>query len=241
MMKIYKLQNQMFKRVFISGFLFLIFISPVGLYARILPEQISQKIEGRSPDYERQKTLIINLVSKSLARLEDVTLKIAGNTQLDEETKNRIINDLNEITKKLEGYLTVVEAAESLEELQALNQEILNYLKDNKDAIREAIKEALVKLGEEAAKMAEELMEKVEQILKFFKLSCPEERGTIVQVESLLVEMENELAVLNDAIERRDSVAIKQSISRLQKMGSEMIVLVEQIYNNCEIPIDISN
>lgn len=98
---------------------------------------------------------------------------------------------------------------------------------------KEDVKNKVIDAAEKASKTIVELKVKVEQTLKLLKISCPSEKETISTVESQLEELENGLSVLTQTIKSGDTPAIKQQISKIAQLGTDMTNNLKKIEAAC--------
>lgn len=172
-------------------------------------------------------------LKQTINRLNDIESKIESNSEISNATKESIIDALNIVENGLLSYKSRVEKATTLEELRAANQEIIKYLIDNKDAVRENIREAIVDIAEQASEKAEEFKKDVGQLLKLLKIVCPSERETITEVETQLQQLEDEMGVLKQAIQSESIPTIKQEIKKISQLSKDIANNLKEIEEAC--------
>ena len=188
---------------------------------------------GDGLDFDTLKQAIITGIDNSINRLNEIESKIENNPKVSDTAKESIIDALNTVENDLLLYKAEVEQATTLEELRAVNQEIIQYLIDNKDVIRENIKEAIIDIAEEVVEKTEEFKEKVEQLLKILKVTCPSERETITELETQLQQLDSELDDLKQAIQSKDTVTIKQEIQKINQLSKDIADNLKEIEAAC--------
>ena len=184
-------------------------------------------------DFDRLKQTILTGIDNSVNRLNDIESEIESNPEISDATKESIIDALNTVENGLLSYKSKVEEATTLEELRAANQEIIEYLRDNKDVIRENIREAIIDIAEQASEKAEEFKEDVEQLLKLLKITCPSEEETITEIEIQLQQLEDEIDALKQAIQSKDTLTIKQEIEKISQLSKDIADNLEKIEAAC--------
>lgn len=184
-------------------------------------------------DFGRLKQTILTGIDNSVNRLNDIESKIESNSEINDVEKEGIIDALNIVENGLLSYKSVVEEATTLGELRAANQEIIKYLTDSKDIIRENIKKAIIDIAGQASEKAEEFKEDVEQLLKLLKIICPSEKETITEVETQLQQLEDEIGVLKQAIQKEDTSTIKQEIKKISQLSEAMAKNLKEIKEAC--------
>lgn len=184
-------------------------------------------------DFDKLKQSILTGIDNSIDRLNEIESKIESNPEISDATKQGIIDALNTVEIGLLSYKSEVEKATTLEELRTVNQEIIKYLIDNKDVIRENIREAIIDIAEQASKKAEEFKEKVEVLLKILKVACPSEEETITEIETQLQQLEDEIGVLKQAIQSEDTLTIKQEIIKISQLSKDIANNLEEIEAAC--------
>ena len=184
-------------------------------------------------DFDNLKEGILRGVDSSINRLNDIEGKIESNPEISDAAKESIIDALDIVENGLISYKDKVEKATTLEELRAANQEIIKYLMDNKDVIRENIRKAIIDISEQASEKAEELKEKVEQLLKILKVTCPSEKETISELETQLQQLESEIDALEQAIQSEDTQTIKQEIKKISELSKDIANNLKKIEAAC--------
>ena len=184
-------------------------------------------------DFDNLKEGILKRVDSLIKRLNDIESKIESNPGISDATKESIIDALNIVENGLISYKAEVEKATTLEELRAANQGIIKYLIDNKDVIRENIREAIIDIAEQASEKAEEFKEKVEQLLKILKVTCPSEIETISELETQLQQLGDEIDVLEQAIQSEDTQTIKQQIKEISELSKDIANNLKKIKAAC--------
>ena len=109
---------------------------------------------GDNLDYGRLKQNIITVLDSAINKIDNAKNTISNNPKIDETTKNNVVANLTGIENKLVNYKNEVENTITLDDLKQLNMEIIQYLKDNKEVIRNNIKMALINLGQKTAEKA---------------------------------------------------------------------------------------
>lgn len=186
-------------------------------------------------NFDRLKETVLRLIDNSINRLNNVENAISGHPKIDEETKQNIINAFNTAEEKLLSYKEDVEAAQSIDEIRAVNQEVIQYLRDNKDLIRENVKKALINLGEKFVEKAEELKEKIEVAIRVLKKTCPGEADTINEVENQLAELEQNIINLKDAVTAKDKTKIKQEVKAIKSLSKSILENLKVIEDKCVV------
>ncbi len=184
-------------------------------------------------DYSKLKQTILTGIDKCVASINSIESKIAANTKITEETKQSITQSLDKLKNGLLSYKSKVEAATTLAELQTINQQIIQYLKDNKDVIKANIQKAVTDLANKAVQAAEELKIKVQQALTLLKVTCPEQKTTISTLESQLVQLESEVATLKQAIQAKNTATMKQEIQKITQLSKDIVNNLKIIEESC--------
>lgn len=183
--------------------------------------------------FEQRQASLLSRIDNVLGKLDNAQNNIAGNTKVDDATKQSILNALNNVEAALLSYKSEVEQASTLDELQALNQEVLQYLLDNKDVIKKNIGSAITNIANQAIQKAEEFKEAFEKLLPVLKAVCPSEADTITELEAQLAQLESEIATLASLIQTKDAAAIKQELATMSQLMKSMVANVTQIQSTC--------
>lgn len=202
------------------------------VYAMAIPNPSGPRQIAQLDFISLNQALIVTL-DKSLNLLAATETKVAGNPYLSEATKQTIYSSLNNVEYALLQYKNEVENATSLADLRTLNQEITQYLKDNKDVIKENMKTAIIEIGNQALQKAEELKQKVEAALKILKVTCPKQKQVITELENQLAQLESQITALNNAIKTKDTVGIKTQIKQITQLSQSIVNNLTIIENQC--------
>jgi tetratricopeptide (TPR) repeat protein len=208
--------------------LFSVLSSAVSLPSRT----IVSRPEGDS-GFEAVQEQLVSRIDRALEKLDKAEGVIENNPRLSQEAKDALLQSLQNVENGLESYKTETESAESVAEIVELNKEVVQYLVDNKDVIKNNVKNLAVVLGLEAVNQAEEYIQKAEQILKVLKVVCPSEADNIKQAESQLNQLEQELNSLEQAIDSGQTLEIKKGIIEVSKTTKELTKTLQTIQENC--------
>lgn len=217
----------------------LISLAPVPKYTRAATpikdkiEEIKDKIENFTFDFNVFKGRILKGLDRLINGLNILTERINSNPRVDPATKEIVLAELNKIEEGLINYKVQIEQAENLDELQAINQEIIKYLIDNKEVIKENLIQVIVSIGEQARETAEELQKKINTILNTMKLICPEEAAAIKALQNQLDELNSLIASLASALQTKDPVLIKKVTQDIAVLGQKIIKNLQQVGVNC--------
>lgn len=184
-------------------------------------------------DYSKLKQVILTGIDKCVQVLNTIESKISSNSNISAETKQSTTAALEKLESGLLSYKSKVEAATTLAELQAINQQIIQYLKDNKDVIKANIQKAVTDLANKAIQVAEELKIKVQQALTLLKVTCPEQKTTISTLESQLVQLESEIAILKSAVQTKNTTTMKQEIQKISQLSKDIVNNLKTIQAAC--------
>lgn len=184
-------------------------------------------------NYTALKQAILTGIDRCVASINSIESKITANTKMTEETKQSVTQSLDKLKNGLLSYKSQVESATTLAELQAINQQIIQYLKDNKDVIKANIQKAVTDLANKAVQVAEELKVKVQQALTLLKVTCPSQQTTISALESQLQQLNTKINELKQAIQSKNTTTMKQKMSEITQLSKEIINNLKIIQTAC--------
>mgnify|MGYP001613830871 CR=1 FL=1 len=179
-----------------------------------------------------QKT-ILSVIDASVARLNNAESKISSNTQISPETKEETLAALNSVEAALLSYRSKVSAATTTEELQAINQQIIQYLKDNKDVIRANVSAAILDISAQAAAKAIQFLEDAEQLLNALKITCPSQKATIDTLQKQIEQLSADIEQLNNYIQAKNVTGAKQEMKAIAALIPSMVNGIKQIQASC--------
>lgn len=184
-------------------------------------------------NYTTLKQTILSGLDNCVIIINAIEGKISGSPNINAATKQSATASLEKLKNGLLSYKSQVENATTLAQLQAINQQIIQYLKDNKDVIKENVKTAITNLAEKTAQKAEELKQKVDQALVLLKVTCPSQKATISTVESQLTQLESEITTLTQAIQAKNTTTMKQEIQKISQLSKEILNNLKAIEAAC--------
>lgn len=225
----------------ISLIIFSLIITPAQTcFAIVLPNGQAPSGDAREKlttatdqNFDALKTGALKLIDAAVGKLNQAEEKISGNGNIDAATKQNALSSLQKVEDNLLKYKAQLEKATSTEEVRAINQEVIQYLKDNKDVIKENVKIVLENTAVKAAAKAEELKKQLELVLKTLKATCPNEKETIAALENQLKQLETEIASLQSNIKSKNPAAMKQDIKDLASLSQQIIPNVQKISSSC--------
>ncbi|OHA04741.1 MAG: hypothetical protein A2934_01785 [Candidatus Sungbacteria bacterium RIFCSPLOWO2_01_FULL_47_10] len=217
------------EKFFYGIFTFIVFLGIVLTAINVRAIQLPQG--GVQFDTLKQTTLTV--VDAALKKLNAAEALVQSNPNISDEVKTDVITLFNDVENALLGYKADVEQTTTLEELKAVNQEIVAYLSANKDVFKESFKKIKADIAQNAKIKAEEFKQKVEQIIVILKVTCPQEKDAIAEVEQQLSELQTHITALNAAIHAKDTVAMKKEMLAIETLMKAMIANMKQIEESC--------
>lgn len=243
----------MLKKIIIASvslFAFLMAASPIlaisnqrgqELKNSITPEQqqlIDEKRQAAenkiNQNYDGFKAALLKRIDKTISKIDTLAQKISANSKIADASKEVVLASLAKTKKGLETYKTKASNSTSLDELKTINQDFIQYLKTNKDVIKENIKESLTIIGTEMKKKAEAYKVKLEQTLEILKKTCPSEAATITDLENKLAELNKELVALQQAVQTKNGGQIKAVNAQIRATVKETNTLLRTMQEKCQ-------
>jgi hypothetical protein len=192
---------------------------------------------GGNVSLDTKKDVVTAIADAALAKITPVKGKIQNNNLLSEQTKQELVNTLDQLEQELNDYKVKVEQATTQEEISAANQELRQYIQDHRNVLIDSIREAVANLGKQLAEKARQLHDQVFQLLQILKRTCPSESATITTLEQQLLQLENEVATLGKMVKSGDATAIRAQMKVVKDLSHEINVNVQKLQKACNIPI----
>lgn len=189
--------------------------------------------ESENLSYEEVKTKMLARIDAAIAKVDQALQKISTSTHLSNVTKETLTTSLQNLKTKLEGYRSNVEKTATVQELRTLNEQVLQYFKENKDAIKSNITQAIGTIADEAIKKSAQIQKKVEQILTFLKVTCPTQKENIATLESMLGSLQQETAELQENLKKKDKQAIAESLQEIADLSKGIYEKSIEIQAGC--------
>ena len=209
---------------------------------QLTPEQkevISQKKAATedkiNQNYDAFKAALLKRIDRAISMIDKTSQKISGNTKIADASKEVTLSSLANAKKGLESYRAKAEKSTSLDELKAINQEMIKYLKDNKDLIKKNVQNTLSVIGEEVSKKAEEYKKKLMLTLETLKKTCPSEATTIENLEKQLVGLNGQITALKQATKTKNSSEIKRLSAEIKATVRTTAGLVKSPEGKCQL------
>ncbi len=190
-------------------------------------------VSAQAGDYDNLKQRTLTMLDNSISRLENAKETISGNPKLDDATKENILTNLTSMQDHLTNYKAEVENTTTIVELRNLNTEILQYLIDNKDIIRNNMRMALMNVAQKTLEKAQEFEEKVKFLLEVLERTCTSEATKIERVQSQLTQMDTHIELLESAIQSKDSATIRVEVKAINTLAKSIIVDMTAIKQAC--------
>ena len=188
---------------------------------------------GDNLDFDNLKEITLTAIDNSINRIENAKNTIMDNPKIDETTKTNSISALTNVQNNLTAYRLEVENTTTLTELREVNQEVIQYIRDNKDVIRDNIRMALVNLGQKFYDKAQELIEEVNRLLNVMKATCSEQTDKIEEIQGDLDTLEAEMATLEDAIQTKNTSVIKTQVRKIKNLSTSIVTDMKTLEEAC--------
>ncbi len=188
-------------------------------------------------DFSKQQQSIIVILNRNIARVNSAIAKIESSA-MDATNKKMAINSLIKVKSDLETFSEKVNKATSIEELKTLNKEIVNYLKENKDVIRQQVSGAIVYLGQQFFSSADKILKQIEQVLVVLKIQCNGKTGSevlITEIETGIKSLESSLKSLELALSQKNTVQIKSLTKQITILTRTIIVSLGSLKTTCKL------
>ncbi|HBP00540.1 MAG: hypothetical protein UU48_C0004G0005 [Candidatus Uhrbacteria bacterium GW2011_GWF2_41_16] len=197
-----------------------------------------QKAEELGVTFTQYQEKLVQILELAIDKLDTAEETIEGNEYISDVTEDEILDALSALEGKLQTYKTQTNNADSMDDLEGINKQIVADLKANKDAIKTAIQESVLVVAAEAEKRAEQIKIKVESILELLKISCPDEKTTIESIESQLEDLNALAADLKIAVDDEDVEEAKSLMKQMADVAPNLVKEVKEVVDACEEQIE---
>jgi len=119
-----------------SGLWLALALAVFGLLAFGIMKPVDAAVTPPSGSFTTLQQSILKALDAAIAKIDSAKAKISANTKISSQTKQDVLTMLNNVESGLKNYETQVQAATTAAELQAINQQVIQYLKDNKPCHR---------------------------------------------------------------------------------------------------------
>ena len=176
------------------------------------------------------KQTIIRGIDRTISRINTLENRIQNNPDIEDGVKNSAINLLNVIETDLNSYKSRIEDATTLAELREINQEIKQYLRDNKDVLKEKLRNSIVNIGQKVLEKTEKFKQYITSMIRILEIICPNQ---VSELKQSLEDLNDQMEILRTAIQTKDTVAIKNQIEIIKDSTKEIKTNAIQIWGEC--------
>ena len=187
--------------------------------------------------FEKQQSLTTILVQTSLGKINSLQDAIAQADTLSDDTQQTALDSLESLENELTNYIDRVESAETQQDLQDINQDLVGYLQNNKESLINTAKLVIAELAEELIAEAEELITQIGYALVVLERTCPEQPEMIEALQTSIDELETSLDQLSQAIGSGTTTEIRtimKDVVILSKETAENAITVSEF---CGVPM----
>ena len=205
-------------------------------------ETAAEVAEKLGLEFTDLQAKLIAALDKADEAIDEAIDAINASVYMSSETKVELTDGLKTLQGKLLDYRAQANTATSMEELQAINAEVVATLKANKTVIIEAMKESMLVIAEQVSQSMEKIKIKAEAALKILDVECDSE--AFAQIEALVTELETTNASLKAAIEADDvataKVEAKAGISISVDLAASFALLVKDCQAEIEAQAEVN-
>jgi len=182
-----------------------------------------------------QKQTLAAIADAAISKLNVAESNVQANPVLSAATKQAVIASLQEIEDQLITYKTQVAQATTVAEIQALNQQVSQYIQTNKTVIIDSFKKAFAEIGAAALAKAQQFEATLRATLTLLKTLCPQQLTTISTLETQLNVLDTNLAELNVAIQVGNVATTLHKMNEINTLIQSMNANIQTIQTACRI------
>ncbi|MBI2473951.1 hypothetical protein HYV70_05370 [Candidatus Uhrbacteria bacterium] len=179
---------------------------------------------------------LVNAIDKAINVVDQAIAAIDGSAYMSSETKTELTDALNNLEGKLLDYRTAVNNATTIEELQAINTEVIQLLKDNKDVIIEAVQQSMLVIAEQVSQTIEKIEIRAEYALSILDVEC--DSDSFAEIETLVAELETTNASLKTSIEAGDVETAKTQAKAAISISGDLAASFAGLVADCKEEIE---
>ncbi len=195
--------------------------------------EVAKKMEIEFVDVQVK---LIAVLDKSVDAIEKAIDAINASVYMSSETKVELTDGLKTLEGKLLEYRTQANNATSIEELQAINAEVVALLKANKTVILEAMKESMLVIATQVSQSIEKIKIKAEAALRMLDVECDSE--SFAEIETLVAQLETTNASLKVAIEAEDVATAKVQAKAAISISVDLAASFAGLVTDCQEEIE---
>jgi len=184
-----------------------------------------------------QKQVLVAIADVAIKKLDVAENAVQVNPVLSTTTKQAIIAALQGIEDRLITYKTEIAQATTLAEVQALNEQVGQYIQTQKNAIINAFKTGLAEIGAAAIAKAQQFEATLRTTLALLKVVCPQQMTTISNIETQLTTLAADIAALSVAIQAQNGTVINQKMNEINTLIQHLSANIKTVQTSCNIPV----
>ena len=197
--------------------------------ARETGEEVAQEL---GIEFSELQEKLISMIDKAIDAVENAQNTINSLYYMSDETKTEVNDALMALEAALLDYRTAVNNATTIEELYAINDKVIELLKENKEVIAEAVKESALIIAKQVEKTLEKIEIRLEAMLAILAVDCDSEA-----VEELQTELDALDVLIEDlkvAIEAEDQETAEALVKEAMELVPDLIASTTQTLTECE-------
>ncbi|MFA5077152.1 MAG: hypothetical protein WC488_01875 [Candidatus Micrarchaeia archaeon] len=203
--------------------------------AQVLDEQIDLVaifgVQDSGAGFDARRDAMIEGIDRVAARLNEVKMKIANNTRVDDETRELAAEDLGMLIKDVESYKPDLQDAETAEDLDYLEEDLVQYLYDSSEGVAMDIGDVLYVMAEESGENGDAAVEETGIALDALDAGCAHGSGDAF--DSSIAELGTTLEALRAAMDAYENRGMVDGMKNSAAIVNELAESLETAQESC--------
>ncbi|HLD17924.1 MAG TPA: hypothetical protein VJB99_02500 [Patescibacteria group bacterium] len=194
--------------------------------------------------FDQYKVKLIELLDKAVSKLDTAEETLKNNAYLSQATKDELVKGLNTLEAKLVDYKNAADDATSLSDLENLNKQVIELLKQNRTVIQEAMRSGIMVIAGEMVESIQIIVDKAEAMLKTLEIQCDvvvrDDASKADKVDVTGEKIEDEIAQLEDYgtqlqanITAKDKEATKATMKAAAQVAAQLAKDIAYLQQLC--------
>lgn len=190
---------------------------------------------GDNLSFETVKNTVLQRIDKKINALTTFKETKLANAKIDEEDKVLINSIIDEVITGLEQYKTKVEATTTMDELKQARKETNQYVVSNQQKIKDAVKELVTALSDEALAAFEQARANITVKVDELEQKCPDQAEKINELQSEVDKIDKELNQLVTLLQGGASQEILiAKVASIATMIKSIIPEIKEVATACK-------
>lgn len=198
-------------------------------------EELREEKKTRGGNFEKIQENIEEALTKSIGRLQIFQEKIQNHEKIPEDKKTEYVILMGTTINQVESLKRKMAEAKNMEDLKALKGEAREFMKGQREAMKELITDIRLLLSKVDVEKMSEFVDRIEKTIKIIQRRCSSDSEDRNDLLTQINNIKTSLIAVNTAVKEQDMETAKKSLqdarTLLKSVGSQIKTMVK----SCDI------